>query len=174
MKRKVILYIAMSIDGHIADDEDGLDWLHTTQGEGDNGYSDFIERIDTVVMGNKTYKEIQAFDVPFPYVDKECFVFSNQETGSDEYVQYTNENVVDFIERLNQKGKKDIWIVGGGSLIKHFMQYQLIDELILTIAPVTLGKGIRLFQGESIETRYHLQCIQLVNEFDQLIISRSE
>jgi dihydrofolate reductase len=168
MKRRVILYIATSIDGHIADDEGSLDWLHTTQGEGDNGYSEFIERIDTVVMGNKTYKKIQTMDVPFPHSGKECFVFSNQETGSDEHVQYTNENVVDFIERLDQKGKKDIWLVGGASLIEHFMQYQLIDELILTIAPVTLGKGIRLFQGESIETRYHLQGIQRINEFAQL------
>ncbi|WP_028777024.1 dihydrofolate reductase family protein [Shimazuella kribbensis] len=168
MKRKVILYIAMSIDGHIADDEGSLDWLHTSAGEEDNGYSEFIKRIDTVVMGNKTYKEILNFDVPFPYADKECFVFSNQETGSNEHVQYVNENVIDFLRSLDEPDKKDIWLVGGGRLIEDFLQHQLIDELILTIAPVTLGKGIKLFQGESIETRYQLQEVREINQFVEL------
>lgn len=67
-ERKVVLFIASSLDGYIADDNESLEWLFSVEGEGDNGYADFYETVDTVVMGNRTYKWLLDQNLEeFPY-----------------------------------------------------------------------------------------------------------
>ncbi|WP_338778342.1 dihydrofolate reductase family protein [Metabacillus sp. FJAT-52054] len=76
--RKTVLYIAMSLDGYIARENGDIDWLEEAERQGDNGYSELIENIDTVVMGRKTYEQVLGFDMEFPYKGMDCYVFSNE------------------------------------------------------------------------------------------------
>ena len=78
-QRKIVLYIASSLDGYIATEEHSLDWLFAVEGEGDNGISKFYETVDSILMGRVTYDWIMDYEKgEFPYKGKECYV-TNQE-----------------------------------------------------------------------------------------------
>src|SRR5690625_3436037 len=90
-KRKVILFIASSLDGYIATKDESLEWLFNVDGEGDNGFSDFYKTIDTVVMGKKSYDWVMKQDLEkFPYKDKECYVFTRSCIQDTEYVKFVD------------------------------------------------------------------------------------
>jgi len=141
MTKKVILYIAMSLDGFIARKNGSVDWLDKFNSSGeDYGYKKFYDSVNTVVMGSITYKQVLSFG-EFPYKDKDCFVFSKKIKQS-QYVNFVKGDVKKFIEKENKK----IWLVGGANLANQFLKYNLIDEFIIFIMPVLLGNGIRLFE----------------------------
>lgn len=165
--RKVILYIAVSLDGYIADENGGVDWLEEAGGEGDNGYKSFFETIDTVVMGKATYNQILGFDVPFPYAEKKCYVFSGTQMGKDEHAEFVNEDVNNFVCRLKQEKGQNIWLVGGAGILDAFMKAGAVDEFILTYIPVILGKGIPLFKNDNPKMKLHLKETKRMNEFVQ-------
>ncbi|PSL40295.1 dihydrofolate reductase [Planomicrobium soli] len=168
-QRKIVCYIAISLDGYIATKEDSLEWLFKVEGEGDAGYGEFIETIDTVVMGRRTYDWVmEAEGGKNPYPDKQCYVFSATEKKQTEQVKYTNEEIALFAERLKQEPGKDIWVVGGGNLIHGFLKEKLIDEFIISIAPTLIGKGIPLFQELDFEIEYRLNKVQQWGQFAQL------
>jgi dihydrofolate reductase len=145
-KRKVILYLAASLDGFIATKEHKLDWLFEVEGDGDNGYSKFAETVDTVLIGRTTYDWVmEQENGKFPYPDKESYVFSRTEHAPTEYVQFVDGDLTGFIQKLKAREGKDIWLVGGGELIHSFLAEDLIDELMITVAPIILGSGIPLF-----------------------------
>ena len=78
MSREIVLFIAASLDGYIAKENDDLQWLMETEGEGDNGYTEMYETIDTIIMGKKTYDYVVEHTETFPYLDKACYVFRVQ------------------------------------------------------------------------------------------------
>jgi dihydrofolate reductase len=142
MKRKIILYIASSLDGYIATKSDGLDWLFMDQ---DYGYSEFIKNIDTVLMGRLTYQLILSFG-DYPYKGTEGFVFSRKETRpKDEHVTFVSSDIKTFINDLKNKPGKNIWLVGGGELNRTFLELGLIDEFIISLHPILLGDGLPMF-----------------------------
>lgn len=150
MTRKVILYIAISIDGMIADVDGNIDWL--TSGleftEEDSSYDDFYTNIDTVVLGKKTYDQVTEVLSPgvYPYEDVKSYVFTNKNlVSTKDNISFVNGNIAEFIEQTKNTKGKDIWIVGGASLVKPLVEHNLIDEYQITIIPKILGKGIRLF-----------------------------
>lgn len=155
-KRNVILYIGTSIDGYIANDDGTLEWLESTEVEGDSGYNSLLERIDTVVMGKGTYDIIRGFEMDYPYSDYKNYVFSKSVSGSDEYASFINEDVQTFIKNIKQRPGKDMWLIGGGNLAREFFKENLIDEFQLAIAPIILGKGISLYNGDDITQKYRL------------------
>lgn len=146
--RKIILYIAASLDGYIARQNGSIDWLENEifaiENE-DYGYSKFLKTIDTTLMGNSTYKTILGFGITFPYADKTNYVFSHSPHPDTEHVHFVHKGAVDFIAQLKQQPGKNIWLIGGGQLNTHFLNAGLIDEIILTYIPVILGSGIPLF-----------------------------
>ena len=76
-KRNLILFIASSLDGYIATKDESLEWLYNVEGEGDNGYSEFYDTVDTILMGKRTYDWVLNQDLKeFPYKNKECYVFT--------------------------------------------------------------------------------------------------
>lgn len=152
-KRKVILYIATSLDGYIARENGDIDWLFTDQ---DYGYTDFLKSVDTVILGNRTYKQALNFG-EFPYKDKTCYVFSKTIKGENEYVTFINDSFFDFVEDLKGQDGSDIWLVGGTRTIDIFMKNNLIDELIISIHPIILGKGIELFKNDNKEMQLKLK-----------------
>ncbi|MCG8311115.1 MAG: dihydrofolate reductase family protein [Cytophagales bacterium] len=145
--RKIILYIAGSLDGKIADAEGGVDWLHRIPNpdESDYGYAGFIKTIDTTLMGNKTYRQVLGFDVEFPYKQTENYVITrNESLVKDEYVRYISKHAAAFIRDLKNKPGKDIWCIGGGGIIAFLIDHDLLDEIRMFIMPVVLGAGIPL------------------------------
>lgn len=147
--RKVVLYIGISLDGYIATKDDSLEWLLTTQGSGDNGFGEFYDTVETIIMGRRTYDWImEQENGRFPYIGKECYVYTTRAIDDTEYVKFTSQSPDDLIAGLKMEGKK-IWIVGGSQIIDLVRKKNLIDEYILSIAPVILGEGIPLFcEGE--------------------------
>lgn len=157
---KIQLYIATTIDRFIARENGDLDWLNEIPNSNnlDYGYSDFYEGIETVIMGRKTYEEILGFDVEYPYKNSTSYIFSSQEYYpiKTEKTFLVNELNDEFIQKIRQKSQKNIWIIGGGKLIAEFLNFGAIDEMTLFIAPIVLGKGIKLFPDDTLETKFEL------------------
>jgi len=150
--RKVVLFIATSIDGFIAGPDEEIDWLFTDQ---DYGYTEFYNSIDTTLMGYKTYKLCESFP-EFPYPDKENFVFTRDASRKDtKYVKFVSSDIEGFVSELKAAvGKKDIMLVGGGQINNLLVRADLIDEIVHSIIPVVLGKGIPLFGNEPVIKKF--------------------
>ncbi len=163
-RKKIVLYIATSLDGFIARKNGDVDWLPSDEDSlEDYGYNDFYKTIGMVIMGNTTYKQILSFG-KFPYKGKDCFVFTkNKSKIKDENVTFVSRDVKEFIEQLNPKDNKDIWLVGGASIIDEFLKYDLIDEFIVTIIPILLGDGISLFKRKPDEKKLKLVDVKSFN-----------
>ena len=145
--RKVILYIAMSLDGYIARENGDISWLSVVEKTGeDYGYSKFIESIDTVIMGRKTYEKVMSFGIEFPHKDKKCYVISRAKTGIDENVEYYSGSFEELITTLKKKDGKNIFVDGGAEIVNELMKINRLDEFVISIVPIFLGNGIRLFK----------------------------
>jgi dihydrofolate reductase len=167
--RKIVLYIAASLDGYIATKEDSLDWLFSVEGKGDNGYSEFYETVDTILMGRRTYDWIMEQAEDFPYLNKACYVFTRSTMEDTKHVRFIHDDgKEDFVNVLKQQPGKNIWIVGGGELLTMFMKQKVVDEVILTVAPVLLGSGIALFKDGDYKTDLVLKGTRTFNQFVEL------
>lgn len=146
---KVILFIAISQDGFIADKNGGVDWLPHPKDEAELeavGYKDLMLRIDTILMGGSSFEQIRGFG-NWGWPDKQTYVFTSKQIESNEpYITITKNNPLNFMTEIqeSEKNSKDIWLLGGAKLAKSFDQEGLIDEVILTIVPQTLEEGILL------------------------------
>jgi len=145
---KIILYIATSLDGFIADINGGVDWLPHPKDDAELeavGYKDLMERIDTILMGSRSYKQILSFG-DWGWPDKQTYVFTSKKIETDKpYISITHDSPFEFMAKLKAlKSNKDIWLLGGAELAKSFAQECLVDEIILTIVPQALGAGIPL------------------------------
>ncbi|OIJ17199.1 hypothetical protein BKP37_01310 [Anaerobacillus alkalilacustris] len=168
-KRSLVLFIATSLDGYIATKDESLDWLFNVEGEGDNGYSEFYDTVDTILMGKKTYDWIMKHEEgEFPYKNKECYVFTRSNMDDTEDVSFINEDIVSFTNKLKNQEGKNIWIVGGGDLLQSFVKEKLVDEIILTVAPTVIGNGIPLFKEGSYQLELLLEGTRTFNQFVEL------
>lgn len=153
MTRKVLLYIACSVDGFIAGENDDLSFLNPMHvDDEDYGYKEFTAKIDTVLWGRKTYDVVKAFDGPFFHTGRKVYVFSRTPQAPDENVEYVSEDVKTFVQKLKQEDGKHIYCDGGAGLVKALMEHDLIDEYIISTIPSLLGKGTRLFE-EGLDSR---------------------
>lgn len=150
--RKVILFIAMSLDGYIADQYGKVDWLAGQDRQKDtiDTFEEFVKNIDTVIMGWKTYHQIITELSPehWVYPNLKSYVVTHQQVTSTQNIIFTSEKPQDIVSKLKQKQGKDIWICGGSQMIQPLLKSQLIDEYYITVIPILLGSGIRLFQSE--------------------------
>lgn len=150
-KREVILYIAMSLDGFIATKDGDISWLSMVESPPeDYGYHDFIQTIDTVIMGRKTYDKVLSFGIEFPHKDKKCYVLSKTKSGQDENVTFYDGDIKELIEHIRQTEGKHIYCDGGAEIVFELSKQRLIDRYIVSIIPVLLGKGIRLFKESGV------------------------
>ncbi|MFN8355342.1 MAG: dihydrofolate reductase family protein [Spirosomataceae bacterium] len=146
-ERKVVLYIAMSLDGYIADTQGSIGFLSRVETpDEDYGYREFVTSVDTLIWGRKTYDTLLSFGIDFPYPDKKCYVWSQSRTGQDANVTYYNGHLVDLINELKQSPGEDIYCDGGAELVTELLRYQLIDRLIISVVPHLVGSGTRLFK----------------------------
>ncbi|WP_124727900.1 dihydrofolate reductase family protein [Staphylospora marina] len=169
MQRKVIAYIAMSLDGYISREDGSIDWLLKLSPEPEEyGYDEFIRTVDTVIMGRATYDQLPELSDTFPYADKDCYAFSRTRSGRDEHVRYVNEDPGVFVKRLKNKPGGHIWLVGGAELIRDFIEADLIDEWIIGVVPILIGRGIPLFYPNNRETGLKLVSLSAAGELAML------
>lgn len=145
--RKVILYIAMSLDGYIAAHPDDLSFLNDYDGLElvKTSYENLLSTIDTVLLGRKTYDWVIQNAV-WPYDKLNTIVFSNSPKEIEHGIM-TNQKPKDIVDALKDKSGKDIWLIGGGILVQSMLKDALIDQMIIAIIPKLLGSGVRLFEG---------------------------
>ena len=151
------VYIATSLDGYIARKDGSVDWLNEIPNpdNDDYGFSEFLERVDGIIMGRNTFELVHSFGV-WPYT-KPVFVLSNslnvlpgEYANKAEILKGTPEAI---IKSLNQRGLRDFY-VDGGKPIQDFLKRDMIDELIITRVPILLGEGIPLFADMASEIRF--------------------
>lgn len=147
--RKIVLYLAMSVDGCIADHNGGVDWLSDQEENSGNmgSYPQFIQTVDTVLMGYTTYHQIttELFSGGWPYQGMQTYVFTHRKLPDQPEITFTEEAPAALVQRLLAQQGKDIWVCGGANLACQLMAADLIDRYHLTVIPTLLGNGVRLF-----------------------------
>ena len=148
--RRIKMFIASSLDGFIAREDGSIDWLFT---DDDYGYQEFYESVDAVIMGRKTFeKGLELGGGINPTKDKKNYVFSRNQQSlggmeKDDEVEFVGKDVRKFVEQLVDSSGKDIWLVGGSEIISILLKADLLHDIILSIHPKILGKGIPLFKN---------------------------
>lgn len=141
----------MSLDGYLATKDYDLSWLSVVQAEEgqDYGYEAFNQQVDTYIVGRSTYDVVlQLTGGVFPQAERhDCYVITRSERESKDGVTFYNGNIQSLINSLQSKEGKDIYVDGGAEIVKLLMQEHLIDEYIISIIPIILGDGKRLFKG---------------------------
>ena len=160
---RIQYYCAATLDGYIADADDGIDWLTGYQGsyEGEDAepspmsdggaYERFYEGVGALVSGSATYEFVLEHGSTWPYAGKPYWVLSSRDLakpeGHEDEVRIAAAKVEDLHgEMTAAAGDRNLWIVGGGGLASQFAESGLLDDLILTVVPVVLGEGKRLFE----------------------------
>ena len=145
--RKLILYIAASLDGYISMPNDDLSFLDMVHQEGeDYGYSNFIKDVDTVILGRRTYDWVMNQVAEFPHADKETYVMTRNERPNQENINFYTGDLKNLVSTLKGREGKKIFCDGGAEIVNELLREKLFDELIISVIPVLLGNGIKLFQ----------------------------
>lgn len=148
--RKIILDLAVTLDGFIEGENGEIDWCIM---DPDMGFSDFLNQIDVILYGRKSYDlwgqykpEDDAEKEMWELIhSKEKYVFSRTQKGTENKAVFINENIIEEVTKLRNTPGKDIWLYGGASLITTFIDLELVDEFRLSVHPVCLGEGKPLF-----------------------------
>jgi dihydrofolate reductase len=150
---KISVYIAISLDGFIARPDGSLDWLDASRalvpdGE-DCGFRAFMDSVDTLVMGRKTFEQVQSLG-GWPYGRTPVVVMTRSAPepppGLPDTVSYSSETPLALVDRLAGEGICHLY-VDGGRTIRGFLADSLVDEITVTCIPVAIGEGIPLFAG---------------------------
>lgn len=155
------VFIATSLDGFISDPTGGIDWLDSIPeiNDVDSGFADFISGVDALLMGRKTFEKVCSFDVDWPFT-LPVYVLTSQENYQApkhaSKIKILSGDISSVLNHIHSKGHHGLYL-DGGNLIQSFLKRDLIDEMIITVIPVLLGDGIRLF-GD-LENRLLFNCI---------------
>lgn len=160
-KRKIIVYIASSADGYIARPDGDVRWLDRPRPKGNYGMGEFLKTIDTILWGRKTYGKGIEMGMKAAGFGKgiKNYVFSHRPQQSVEPgVEFINESIKTFAQRLRSQPGKNVWMMGGGGIIASFLDESEIDEVIIHVVPIFIGEGIPL-----IEPRHRSVQLKLVS-----------
>ena len=165
--RKVILGLAVSLDGYIEGPNGEYDWCFTDQ---DYGMSEFFNNVDAAFMGRKSYEMTlamgEAASTGFPKLKR--YVFSNTLEDVQEGVTIIRGDIKIAVDLIKNESGKDIWLFGGAGLTTSLMNLDLVDRLWLAVHPIILGSGKPLFQD--ISQRKHLKLLES-KSFDSGLVS---
>ena len=149
---KATLYTAVTLDGYIAKSDGSVAFLDDPMyqlPDEDYGYRSFYDSIDVVLMGYNTYKQVSEFEIDYPYASKKSIIISSSEIAvSEEGVVVSTDAAEDVLRKL-KLSDQNIWIIGGGATNARVHEAGLIDEMILTYLPITLGSGIPLLRSNN-------------------------
>ncbi len=145
--RKLILYIACSLDGYIAKPNDDLSFLDSMQIEGeDYGYNEFIATVDTVILGRKTYDWVMERVPEFPHSDKKAYIITRSKRPDIGSTTFYSGDLTSLVTKLQEETGKNIFCDGGAEIVNELLSASLIDEFIISMIPVLVGDGTRLFK----------------------------
>lgn len=147
--RKISLFIAISLDGYIAKPNNDLSFLKIVEKEGeDYGYAKFTSAIDTLIVGRKTYdyvlKEIGSSH--YDNGERDIYVITRTPKPNKGRVTFYTGDIAELVKELKSENGKDIYCDGGAEVINELLKLDLIDEYIISIIPILLGNGTRLFK----------------------------
>jgi dihydrofolate reductase len=159
--RKVVIFIAASLDGFISAGNDDLSFLDIVQRKGeDYGYQEFIGSVDTVIMGRRTWEWILRHMKEFPHAGVETFIITHRKEQDSGMLKFYGGDLKELVSGLKVRSGKNIFVDGGANIINQLLKEGLIDEMIISFIPVLLGEGIRLFSGESKPDKLTLQSMR--------------
>lgn len=158
MKRKIILSLAISLDGYIASEDGCYDWIVGQGKEKLNtnkkfSFDEFLEGIDIVVMGKKCYDQAMHNE----YKNKKVYVATTQKILDHDNIHFIGGDVNKIIQEEKEKDGMDIYLFGGGVLVDSFIKANIIDEYLIGIIPIILGKGRPLFLDNNPTIRLYLE-----------------
>ena len=146
---KCVLYLAISIDGYLADRQGGVDWLVGDGSEPDapGSYPAFLKTVDAIVMGWTTYHQLVTELSPgcWPYEGRPCYVVTHRQEADQADIHFWNGDPSALTGKLKASHDGNIWICGGASVAGQLLQRGCIDQLWLSVIPTVLGSGVRLF-----------------------------
>jgi dihydrofolate reductase len=160
---RVTLHVVSSLDGFIARKDNSVSWLDVKGSIYEAGVSiseeeaaTFVKAIDCYVLGSRTYEH--ALELGWPYGDTPTVVVTGREwPAARESVEFYSGDLETLVDVKLASRFRNIWLVGGAMLCQRFLELGLVDEIRLTIAPVLLGDGLRLFGGLPTEERWDLK-----------------
>lgn len=172
----IVLYLAVSVDGYLADQQGGVDWLvgDGSQPDTPGSYPAFFETVDAIVMGWNTYHQLVTELSPdhWPYDGHPCYVVTHQQETDREGIYFWNRELTALADRLKTRHKGNIWICGGASVAGQLLKEDRIDKLWLSVIPTVLGKGLRLFPELSKELPLKLVSTEQWNGIVDLVYER--
>lgn len=173
---KLVLYLAVSVDGYLADEQGGVSWLGGDGGEPENfgSYPAFYETVEAIIMGWSTYHQIVTELSPdnWPYEGCPCYVVTHRSEPDQEGITFWNEPLTDLADKLKGEHEGNVWLCGGASVAGQLLKEDRIDKLWLSIIPTVLGKGIRLFPELSQELPLKLVGTESYNGIVDLVYER--
>jgi dihydrofolate reductase len=144
-RARTAAFLGLSLDGYIAGPRDELDWLERQGGPpADLGFEPFLAGVDLVLMGRRTWEVVQAFP-SWPYAEKPVSVLSHRPGAARHRERFLAGSPAEVLARLEAEGARRVY-VDGGAVVSQFLAAGLLDELTVSVLPVVLGAGIRLFQ----------------------------
>lgn len=156
-ERKVILYIATSLDGYIAKPNDDLGFLSIVEQEGqDYGYTDFLKTVDTVIVGRKTYDKVISMGFDFPHADKDAYIITRTSRPNIGSVKFYTDDLKSLVAKLKSENGKNIFCDGGAEIVNELLKSNLIDEFIISVIPILVGNGTKLFKDGRPELKLEL------------------
>lgn len=166
----VFFYGCVTLDGYLADKNHRLDWLRQTGQVGETGYEDFYRKMDITLMGRRTFREIQGMENPEEiYPTTVNYVFTHRPLEQKGFLPVTGD-ATDFVRNLPKE--KNVWVIGGNTILAPLLDAGLVDGMVVQIAPVLLGAGIPLFTQKESATRFHLDKVSQYGQFAELAYSR--
>lgn len=174
--RKIILNLAISLDGYICDPHGGFDWI---VGQGDTSqdtenkfdFDQFLDQVDTIVMGSLAYEDCVLSGLS-PFDDHKKVVATTRNLEAYPKTSFIKGNITESIMALKNREGKDIWLFGGAGLTEPFIKEDLVDQYIIGIIPILLGDGRKLFKGTYKSISLHLDEISVNDGITILIYSR--
>jgi len=147
--RKLSLFIATSLDGYIAKPNDDLSFLNLVEKEGeDYEYEEFMANVDTIILGRKTYDYVLK-EIGTSHYDngqRDVYIITRTARPSVGKTTFYTGNLAELVQRLKSESGKNIYCDGGAEVINELLQHDLIDEIIISVIPILIGNGTRLFK----------------------------
>lgn len=147
--RRIALFIATSLDGYIAKNNDDLSFLKLVEKEDeDYGYKEFTDTIDTIIIGRKTYEYVHKEIGPSFYDNgqRDVYVITRSPRPRRGRTIFYTGKLTDLVAQLRSENGKNIYCDGGAEVIDELLKNDLIDEIIISVVPILLGNGTRLFK----------------------------
>lgn len=155
--RRIVLSLAMSLDGYILDENGGFEWI---KGDGDStlnteeafDFDVFLEGVDIVVMGRRSYEDAEME----MFRDKRVIVATSKDLENYDNVEFVQNNIIGYIQNLQKEEGGDIYLYGGSVLADHFMKADIIDKFAIAVVPMIVGRGKPLFLDNNPSVELHL------------------